>query len=99
LNPVNVSSTELLALNSNDRTTIVNSTHLFYYYSNIRTNNQYTQLTSAPAADGTTQYFIGFTQSGAVRTNNVIPPTDPSDTVVPPTDGGKYVERFNTEER
>jgi len=99
LNPVNVNSAEILALDSNDRTTIVDSTHLFYYYSNIRTNNQYTQLTSAPATDGTTQYFIGFTQSGEVRTNNVIPPTDPTDTVVPPIDGGKYVERFNTEER
>lgn len=88
LNPVNVNSAEILALNSNDRTTIVNSTHLFYYYSNIRTNNQYTQLTSAPAADGTTQYFIGFTQSGAVRTTNVIPPTDPTNTVVPPIDSG-----------
>ena len=99
LNPVNVNSAEILALDSNDRTTIVDSTHLFYYYSNIRTNNQYTQLTSAPATDGTTQYFIGFTQSGEVRTNDVIPPTDPTDTVVPPIDGGKYVERFNTEER
>jgi hypothetical protein len=88
LNPVNVNSAEILALDSNDRTTIVNSSHLFYYYSNIRTNNQYTQLTSAPAADGTTQYFTGFTHDGTVRTTNVIPPTDPTDTVVAPIDSG-----------
>jgi hypothetical protein len=88
LNPVNVNSAEILALDSNDRTTIVNSSHLFYYYSNIRTNNQYTQLTSAPAADGTTQYFTGFTHDGTVRTTNVIPPTDPTNTVVAPIDSG-----------
>ena len=88
LNPVNVNSAEILALDSNDRTTIVNSSHLFYYYSNIRINNQYTQLTSAPAADGTTQYFTGFTHDGTVRTTNVIPPTDPTNTVVAPIDSG-----------
>jgi hypothetical protein len=88
LNPVNVNSAEILALDSNDRTTIISSSHLFYYYSNIRTNNQYTQLTPAPAADGTTQYFTGFTHDGTVRTTNVIPPTDPTNTVVAPIDSG-----------
>jgi hypothetical protein len=90
LNPVNVNSAEILALDSNDRTTIVNSSHLFYYYSYLRESIGYRQYTTSTtlASDGTTPYFIGFTHDGAVRTTNVIPPTDPTNTVVAPIDSG-----------
>jgi hypothetical protein len=87
MNGVNTNSTDMVNLNSVDSnaySTIANAPHLFYYYSYIRINNNYTQLSPAPASDGTTQYFLGFTRDGNVRTSSVIPPTDPTNTIVTP---------------
>lgn len=87
MNTVDVNSAEMITLSNVDTdsyNTIVNATHLFYYFSFIRAGLGYTQLpdgTTAPAADGTTPYFIGFTQQGDVRTTDVIPPTDPTNTI------------------
>jgi hypothetical protein len=91
MNGVNVNSSDMTTLNSVDSnayTTIANAPHLFYYYSYIRINNSYTQLSPALASDGTTPYFLGFTRDGAVRTSSVIPPTDPTNTIVTPSNPG-----------
>jgi hypothetical protein len=87
MNGVNVNSTDMTTLNSVDSnaySTIANAPHLFYYYSYLRDSIGYTQLSTAPASDSTTQYFLGFTRDGAVRTSSVIPPTDPTNTIVTP---------------
>jgi hypothetical protein len=92
MNGVDVNSSDMTTLNSvdsNSYSTIANAPHLFYYYSYIRDNNSYTQLSTAPASDGTTQYFLGFTRDGDVRTSSVVPPTDPTNTIVIPGGGGR----------
>ena len=91
MNTVDINSTDMVALrviDSNAYTTISTAPHLFYYYSNIRNNNSYTQLSPTIAADGTTQYFVGFAQNGTVRTSNVLVPTDPTNTVTDQGGGG-----------
>ena len=91
MNGVDVNSSDMTTLNSvdsNSYSTVANAPHLFYYYSYIRDNNSYTQLSTAPASDGTTQYFLGFTRDGDVRTSSVVPPTDPTNTIVIPGGGG-----------
>jgi hypothetical protein len=89
MNSVNVNSSDMTTLNSvdsNSHNTIDYAAHLFYYFSYLRDSIGYTQLSTAPASDGTTQYFLGFTRDGAVRTSSVIPPTDPTNTIVTPSD-------------
>lgn len=93
MNSVDVNSTDMSTLNtvdSNAYTTISTAAHLFYYYSYIRVGTGYglEQLSTTLAADGTTQYFLGFTKDGVVRTSSVIPPTDPTNTVVDQGGGG-----------
>jgi hypothetical protein len=91
MNGVNVNSSDMTTLNSVDPdaySTIANAPHLFYYYSYLRESIGYRQYTTSTtlASDGTTQYFLGFTRDGAVRTSSVIPPTDPTNTIVTPGD-------------
>lgn len=89
MNSVNVNSSDMTTLNSvdsNAHNTVDYAAHLFYYFSYLRDSIGYTQLSTAPASDGTTPYFLGFTRDGAVRTSSVIPPTDPTNTIVTPGD-------------
>lgn len=91
MNAVDVNSADMTNLNGSDSNaynTIANAPHLFYYFSNIRASIGYTQLSPSPDPDGTTRYFIGFSNNGVVRISSVIPPTDPTNTVSPQTGGG-----------
>ena len=104
MNGVNVNSSDMRTLNdvdSNAYSTIANAPHLFYYYSYLRESIGYRQYTTSTtlASDGTTQYFLGFTRDGDVRTSSVIPPTDPTNTIVTPGDNPRIGNNIFYDER